>query len=193
MTWRSAVPPTLALAAIIAWSATTAGNEDEPVAGSAAAPAGTFGPARVQRVVDGDTLKVRLDDGRTKRVRVLGIDSPESRKPGSPVECGALEAAGAMRRLATEGGGPDARGRRVTLVADSRGDQVDRFDRVLAYVEAGGRDLGEQLVAQGWAKAYAFRDRDFDRRDRYERAQAAARAAGRGVHGRCGGDFHRPA
>ena len=42
--------------------------------------------ATVQRVVDGDTIVVRVD-GRSERVRYIGMDTPESVKPGTPVQC----------------------------------------------------------------------------------------------------------
>ena len=50
-------------------------------------------------VVDGDTIKVRLADGTRETVRLVGIDTPESRRPKTPVECGAKRAAEALRRL----------------------------------------------------------------------------------------------
>lgn len=139
--------------------------------------------ARIVWVIDGDTVKVRLEAGGRRTVRVLGIDTPESRKPGTPVECGARQADRAMIGLAP-------RGREVVLVFDPRGERVDRYGRLLAYLDAGGRDIGERLVADGWAAVYAYRDRRFQRRARYERAARQARRAGRGVHALCGGDFH---
>ncbi len=114
-----------------------------------ASQASSIGPARIERVVDGDTLKVRLQDGRRKTVRVLGIDTPETKKPDTPVECGGPQASAAMRRLALEGSGVGARGRAVTLVADPSQDAIDRYGRVLAYVDADGRDLGQTLVGGG--------------------------------------------
>jgi endonuclease YncB( thermonuclease family) len=48
--------------------------------------------ARVLRVVDGDTIQVRLDGGRVERVRYIGIDTPESVKPDTPVQCFAKKA-----------------------------------------------------------------------------------------------------
>src|ERR687886_510725 len=59
--------------------------------------------ARIVRVVDGDTVLVRLH-GREERVRVIGIDTPESVKPGTPPECGSKAAARAMRRRAGRSG-----------------------------------------------------------------------------------------
>lgn len=150
---------------------------------ASAAQLGDRERARVVWVIDGDTVKVRLDAGGRRTVRVLGIDTPESRKPGTPVECGARQADRAMIRLAP-------RGREVVLVFDPRDERVDRYGRLLAYLDAGGSDVGEQLVTDGWAKVYAYRGRRFQRRARYERAAREARRAGRGVHALCGGDFH---
>src|SRR5690242_16559960 len=69
----------------------------------------TFGQGEVVRVVDGDTIRVRLGD-RTERVRYIGIDTPESVKPGTPVQCYAKRAAAANAALVA--------GRRVCLVGD---------------------------------------------------------------------------
>ena len=185
--FRRPLIPILVLVAIVVAAVVHANRGPGPqgVSGHAAV-AGASGPARVVRVVDGDTLKVRLADGRRKTVRVLQIDTPEVKKPDTPIECGGPQASAAMRHLALDG---DGRGRAVTLVRDPSQDAVDRYGRVLAYVDAGGLDLGESLVAQGWAKVYVFRDPGA-RTGAYRRAARQARAARRGVYGRCDGDFH---
>lgn len=136
---------------------------------------------RVTRVVDGDTLHVSVG-GRDETVRLLGIDTPELHRPGTPVECGARAAAQAMEQLAA--------GRRVRLVTDPSQDERDRYGRRLAYVDARGTgDLGEAIVRRGWAEVYVF-ERDFERVGRYRAAAAKARAADRGVSAACAGDFH---
>ncbi|MBE2318546.1 thermonuclease family protein [Solirubrobacter sp. CPCC 204708] len=135
---------------------------------------------RVTRVVDGDTVKL---GGET--VRLLGIDTPESRRPQTPVECGSKKAATALRRL--------VEGRTVTLVRDPTQDATDRFGRTLAYVSVAGKDAGEAMVASGWAKPYVYGDVEFARAGRYRSAAADARARGAGVYGACNGDFHRAA
>jgi micrococcal nuclease len=137
---------------------------------------------RVTRVVDGDTLHVMVH-GRDETVRLLGIDTPELHKPQTPVECGARAAAAAMEALAA--------GRRVRLVGDPSQDERDRYGRLLAYavVRGSGVDLGEAMVRRGWASVVLF-DGAFKRVRRYRAAAARARAAGRGVSARCGGDFH---
>ena len=53
--------------------------------------------AVVARLVDGDTLDVRLAGGREERVRLIGIDTPETKKPGDPVECFGPEASARNR------------------------------------------------------------------------------------------------
>jgi len=143
-------------------------------------------PARVIRVIDGDTLKVRTSAGRAITVRLIGIDSPETHKPGTPVECGGPQATARMRRLALRSGS----GRAVTLVSDPTQDSIDRYGRTLAYVDSGGVDFGRAMIASGWAMTYVYA-RDFQRLSAYHRAEAAASAAKRGVARACGGDFHR--
>jgi micrococcal nuclease len=151
----------------------------------AAATGATAGRARVLAVVDGDTLKVRLADGAAETVRLVGIDTPESRRPETPVECGAKRAAAELRRL--------VEGRAVTLVRDPTQDARDRYGRVLAYVDVGRVDAGEAMVRGGWAKPYVYGGVPFGRVARYRAAASAARARGVGAHGACGGDFHRAA
>ena len=152
----------------------------------APAPAARPATARVVRVVDGDTLKVRLTTGPIVTVRLIGIDTPETRKPGTPVQCGGPNATARMRTLAFRNG----TGRSVTLSSDPTQDRTDRYGRTLAYVDAGGVDLGRSMIASGWAKSYVY-DSAFERVSTYRRAQASARSAGRGVWRRCGGNFHR--
>lgn len=141
--------------------------------------------ARVVAVVDGDTIKVRRPGDRVESVRLLGIDTPESRRPATPVECGSKTAGAALRRLVL--------GHDVVLRQDASQDAVDRYGRALAYVEVGGRDAGEAMVASGWAKPYVYRGVEFARVDAYRAAAREARARSAGVHGACGGDFHRAA
>ena len=145
---------------------------------------GTQQRGRVVTVIDGDTIKVELD-GRAQTVRLLGIDTPESRRPQTPVECGSKKAAATLRRLLLD--------RDVTLRSDPSQDAIDKFGRVLAYVDVDGRDAGEAMVASGWAKPYVYRGVEFERVDAYRAAQRGAASRGAGVHGACSGDFHRAA
>lgn len=157
--------------------------------------------ARVTAVVDGDTIKVRRGWKRYT-ARLIGIDTPETRRPGRPVECGGREATASMLQLGftrprdTNGDGlvdrRGGRGRRVVVRTDPTQARRDRYRRLLAYVRAGRRDFGLGQLNRGWAKVYVFRRR-FERYRRYQAAARSAKGAKRGVWGRCGGRFHRPA
>jgi micrococcal nuclease len=159
--------------------------------------------ARITSVTDGDTIKVRAFGAKRKyyTVRLIGIDTPETKRSGVPVECGGREASAAMLRLAftapedTDGDGlvdeQGGRGRRVTLVTDPTQDTFDRYGRLLAYVttKAGVR-LQRRMLADGWADVYVFGSKPFQRVNEYRRAGRIAEDNGRGVWGLCSGDFH---
>lgn len=131
--------------------------------------------ARVVRVTDGDTLKVRLADGSEEYVRVLGIDTPEVHEQ---VECGGPEASAAMAALAPVGS-------TVRLVSDPTQADRDRYDRLLRYVERGGRDVGKAQIASGHAQVYVHRGDPFRRTAAYRRAEARSERLGTGLWSRC--------
>jgi micrococcal nuclease len=140
-------------------------------------------------VVDGDTLRVRLADGTTTRVRLLMADAPEHTatraSTGRHVDCGGTAALYHMASLVKPGD-------RLRLAADPTQDDSDRYGRRLAYVSQGGRDLGRLMIRSGWAKVYIY-DHPGLRVLSYQAAAASARAHHRGVYASCGGDFHRAA
>ena len=144
---------------------------------------GTRLAARVVRAVDGDTL-VAQADGRSFYVRLLGIDTPETHRPGTPVECGGMAASASMRALVPAGTA-------VELQTDPTQDRVDRYGRLLAYVWLGdGRLVEDAQLRAGWATTYVFHGRPVSLFPRLEAAQLEARRDRRGVWTRCGGDFH---
>ena len=162
--------------------------------------------ARVTAVTDGDTIEVRAYRAKRKRytVRLIGIDTPETHRPGTPVECGGREATAAMLHLAftaprdtDDDGLADARGgkgRRVTLVTDPTQSRFDRYGRLLAYVTTrAGVSLQRRQLLAGWAKVYVYEHKPFRQVRAFRDAQREARAHDRGVWGRCAGGFHRAA
>lgn len=108
----------------------------------------TDGLATVTHVVDGDTIDVRIG-GRDERVRLIGIDTPETKKPNSPVECFGPEASAFTTQLLPVG----------TAVRIER-DVVGRDDygRLLGYVHLvdGATDtatfVNREVVRQGFAQ-----------------------------------------
>lgn len=173
------------------------GAAPAPDAGARSPERARRAAGRVVRVVDGDTLRVRLRSGRERSVRLIGIDAPERRSSGSAAECGARAATKKMRRLALRRRprGSAARrqvGVKVRLRTDPSQDRTDRYGRLLAYVERrrDDRELGRAMVRAGWATTYVYDGRPFRRFTAYSRAERKAEAADRGVFKRCGGDFH---
>jgi micrococcal nuclease len=146
-----------------------------------ATPRASAFTATVAYAVDGDTLRIRETDGDLAYVRLIGIDSPESVKPDTPVECGGKEASESMDQLAPEGA-------KVRLVLD--GEREDNYGRTLAHAYVGGRQLELAQLRRGWAEIYRYHDRTFAGLARYYALQDQAKAAGRGVWGQCHGDFH---
>ena len=99
------------------------------------------------RVVDGDTIRV-VEDGQEEAVRYIGVDTPESVKPGSRVECFGKAASRANEAL--------VEGEQVRLVEDV--EERDRYGRRLAYVyrERDGLFVNAELVRRGFATAATF-------------------------------------
>lgn len=139
--------------------------------------------ATIAYAVDGDTLRIREPGGELAYVRLVGIDTPEDVRPGSPTECGSTGAARSMDALAPEGAA-------VTLRYDSVADHEDRYGRILAHAWIGGRQLELAQLRRGWAYVYRYDEQRFDGLPRFEAAADSARSSARGVWGSCGGDFH---
>jgi endonuclease YncB( thermonuclease family) len=158
--------------------------------------------ARITSVLGGDTIRVKLANGVFTTVRLLGIDSPETKDPDTPVECGGLQATDFLWRLAfpdpqdtNDDGLMDARGqelgRRATLRTDPTQATRDRFGRLLAYVTTlAGRNLAVEQLSAGWANVFVF-DRPFQQTTRFRTVSRRAKARARGAWSMCGGNFHR--
>jgi micrococcal nuclease len=129
---------------------------------------------RVVHVADGDTIRVRLDDGRTERVRYIGVDTPESVKPGTPVQCFAKKASHYNASLVD--------GREVTLRLDA--EARDRYGRLLAYVYASGRFVNRELVARGYARTLTIPP-NVAHADEFARLARRAREEGVGLWRAC--------
>jgi len=141
---------------------------------------------RLVSVVDGDTIKVKKGK-HILTVRLIGIDTPESKKPGTPVECGALDAAKNLTKLALRTG----KGRNVTLTTDPTQDRNDRYGRLLAYAKVdSGKVLQVEQLRSGWATVYVFDNKPFERFIEFRQQAVNAFNAKRGVWGHCDGDFH---
>ena len=171
----AATPAVLLVSAVLTACSTGSGEE------AAERAPGSSRVERVERVVDGDT--VVLADRERTRVRLIGIDTPESVSPHEPPECWGAEASARAREL--------LEGERVELRLDPSQGRVDDFGRTLAYLhlpEVG--DVGLALIREGAAAEYTF-DEAYALQDDYRDAEQDARDAGRGLWGACHGR-HQP-
>jgi micrococcal nuclease len=153
----------LLIAALLIVRPWEGGPEEVPAAASAV----------VVRAVDGDTVEVRIGEG-VEDVRYIGVDTPETVKPGAPVECFGPRASAFNRAL--------VEGRRVRLVFGA--ERRDTYGRLLAYVYLGRRFVNAALVRRGLARTLTIppNDRFAPLLRRLERRAARA---GRGLWGAC--------
>jgi micrococcal nuclease len=130
---------------------------------------------RVVRVVDGDTIHVEVG-GREETVRYIGVDTPESVKPGTPVQCFAKRASAFNHRLVD--------GEPVRLVMDA--EARDRYGRLLAYVYRvrGKVFVNATLVRRGYAVPLTIPP-NVTHAGEFRRLSSAARRAGRGLWSAC--------
>lgn len=147
--------------------------DKDRVEASKAAETANSGSVKVTEVVDGDTIRVNLD-GKSTSVRIIGIDTPETKDPSKPgVQCGGDEATQRAVQL--------LEGQEVTLVPDASQDQEDRYGRKLAYVTLpDGSDYGQTVLSEGFAQEYTY-DKAYAKQAEYQAAEATAQANNAGI------------
>ncbi|HET6163270.1 MAG TPA: thermonuclease family protein [Planctomycetota bacterium] len=141
----------------------------DPAAAAEAGAGARTGPYEVLRVVDGDTLHVRIPGSPTpdERVRLLRVNTPERGQPGYERATACLIALTADRRVELEWERPGVAER-------------DEYGRLLAYVHAGGVLVNEELVRQGFSRFFT-KYGGGRLADRFRAAEEEARAARRGL------------
>lgn len=134
--------------------------------------------ATVERVIDGDTIIVDIN-GQKERVRLIGIDTPESVDPNRPVQCYGHEASAHTESLLPPG-------TPVSLVRDV--EARDKYDRLLAYVIRSADQLfvNLDLVENGFAGSLTYPPNDHYAA-MFEASAANAQDHGVGLWGVCGG------
>jgi len=170
---RSARVLRAAAAALIAAAGCSAGGEggdDGEDDGGGGDTSGRCGPSggRVEQVIDGDTI--HLDSG--ERIRYLLVDTPENT---SEVECYGPES--------TQFNADLVDGADVELSYDQECE--DDYDRLLAYVTVGEREINSILVERGFGCALYIPPNGEDRREEFESLESRARAENRGLWGVC--------
>jgi micrococcal nuclease len=132
--------------------------------------------ATVVRVVDGDTIHARID-GRNETIRLIGIDTPETVKPNTPVQCFGEEASHETKSLLPVGSP-------IRLVRDA--EARDDYGRLLAYVyrATDGLFVNLALARDGFAVTLSIAP-NVAHADEFAAAAAEARRAGRGLWSAC--------
>lgn len=127
------------------------------------------GVGTVEQVVDGDTIDVEFGDT-LERIRLIGIDTPETKKPNSPVECYGPEASAFTESLLPPG-------TRVRVDRDVVG--RDDYGRLLGYVYLLGSDgtaalfVNDEIIRQGYATPLSIAPNSTFARDFADAASAA--------------------
>lgn len=131
--------------------------------------------ALVARVVDGDTIEALLDGASTTvRVRLLGINTPESVDPRRLVECFGKESSRFLKEM--------IEGKRVRLEEDLQADERDKYGRLLRnVVSEDGTDVNARLVSEGYAHAYLSFPLNKQRKNQLGRLQEEAKEGEKGL------------
>ncbi len=132
----------------------------------------------VTRVVDGDTIVVTTP-GSTEKVRLIGVDTPETVDPRKPVQCFGKDASDFTKSLLT--------GKSVRLERDPTQDDRDKYGRLLRYVFLGNININEKIIAEGYGHEYTYRA-PYKYQTEFKTAERLARESKRGLwaDGACG-------
>lgn len=114
---------------------------------------------KIVNVVDGDTVDIDIPDGKydTTRIRLLGVDTPETKKPGEAIMYFGPEASAFVADISL--------GKDVVVIIDTVSDVRDRYGRLLGYVRLpNGSILNEEIIKHGYGYSdLRFRHNDYEK------------------------------
>ena len=129
----------------------------------------------VSRFVDGDTIVVSMN-GKDETVRMIGVDTPETHRPNTPVQCYGPAAAAYTKNLIDH--------QEVRLEADPTNQNRDRYGRLLRYVYLpDDRLIEEEIIKNGYGFAYTLFP--FTQKEQFVKLEAEAKTEYRGLWGNC--------
>jgi micrococcal nuclease len=133
-------------------------------------------------VIDGDTIDVKLN-GKKERVRLIGINTPETVDKRRPIQCFGPEASKRTHELL------DHHAVRLEAGAEDR----DKYGRLLRFVfSEDATNVGQRLISEGYAQEYTYQGQSYRYQSEFKRAETEAKSAGRGLWsaGACNGDLN---
>ena len=129
----------------------------------------------VTKFVDGDTIDVDMN-GKSETIRFIGVDTPETHKPNTPVQCFGEKAAAFTKMLIGTNN--------VRLESDPQGTNRDRYDRLLRYIYLpDGTLVNAEIVKQGYG--FAVVGFPFTKMEEFKTYENQARESNRGLWGGC--------
>lgn len=127
---------------------------------------------KIIRVIDGDTIIVEINS-RKEKIRLLGINTPESVDPRRPVECFGIEASDKAKEILAGGN--------VRLETDSTASEKDKYGRLLRYVFLeDGTNFNRMMISEGYAYEYTY-DLPYKYQSEFKQAEKEARENKKGL------------
>lgn len=128
--------------------------------------------AQVTKVVDGDTIDVLLN-GTKEKIRIIGLNTPETVDPRRGVQCFGREASNFAKQTLT--------GKSVYLESDPTQSDRDKYGRLLRFVFLkDGTDFGKLLIQEGYGHEYTY-DIPYKYQSEYKKAQQQAQKNKKGL------------
>ncbi len=138
---------------------------------------GTTSPGmyRVSEFSDGDTIVVDMN-GQQERIRMIGVDTPETKDPRKPVQCFGKAASAFTKQLIGD--------QPVRLEADALSSNRDRYNRLLRYVYLPDNRLVQaEIIGQGYG--FAYTSFPFTKSDEFRHLEQIARDQSKGLWDTC--------
>ena len=130
---------------------------------------------KVTEFNDGDTITINMN-GTQEKVRLIGVDTPETQDPRKPVQCFGKAASDFTKNLIGNNN--------VRLEADPLNTNRDRYDRLLRYVYLpNGQLVNAEIIKQGYG--FAYTSFPFEKKDEFKAYETQARDSNTGLWGTC--------
>lgn len=142
---------------------------------------------QVLRVTDGDTIHINYN-GKNEKVRLIGLDTPETKDPRKPIQCFGREATAKMTELAEN--------KNIRLEFDKTQGERDKYGRLLAFVYSeDSKNLAYEMIRQGYGNEYTYNSNPYKYQNEFKEAARKAREENKGLwaENTCAGNTAKPA